>query len=310
MDPNLTKMVKRPVTVANFNDIDKLADDFLSETDLNLSKITTIKQRLANPDQQPQRCDELYPLRKFYITKESKRCNGCEHNVIKPENSVNSIKFKLHQMAIYMVPEVRIVTIPKWRLDEPNHVILSITNRNDRDVFIQLLTLPEVINNNDFMISKMKIAHYDTASIEFNNYDSNNLIFIDRQQQLSNTSPAMATSTHPSSVVTKSNVNNDGFIRFRRDNKIAISCIVTPLSSCINSSLNQKNASVIFGMKVSFDEKEMAQPSTSPTTPTAPTVSSSQPITKPSFHKIYINFGNIENDLIIEEPKYIQDWKA
>jgi dynactin-4 len=59
-----------------------------------------INQRLANPEFQVDKCNKLYPLNKFFVTKESKRCNVCDHNVIKPENNITSIKFKLHQVAL------------------------------------------------------------------------------------------------------------------------------------------------------------------------------------------------------------------
>ncbi len=66
----------------------------------NSFQVTTIKQRHANPEHQPIRTCNLFPLNKSFISKESKRCNGCEHNVLKPESNITSIKFKLHQMAL------------------------------------------------------------------------------------------------------------------------------------------------------------------------------------------------------------------
>lgn len=66
----------------------------------NIKTVTTINQRHSNPEFQPVKASELSPLNKFYVTKESKRCNGCEHNVLKPESNITSIKFKLHQMAM------------------------------------------------------------------------------------------------------------------------------------------------------------------------------------------------------------------
>ncbi len=68
---------------------------------LKMFQVASLNQRLANPEFQVESCTDLYPLNKFYVTKESKRCNVCEHNVIKPENNISSIKFKLHQMALY-----------------------------------------------------------------------------------------------------------------------------------------------------------------------------------------------------------------
>lgn len=81
-------------------------------------KVTSIEQRLANSEFQVEKCNQLYPLNQFFVTKESKRCNVCEHNVIKPENNITSIKFKLHQMALFVIPEIRIVSIPVWQLNK------------------------------------------------------------------------------------------------------------------------------------------------------------------------------------------------
>lgn len=59
-----------------------------------------MSQRHSSPEFQSYKSNELYPLNKYYISKVSKRCNGCEHNVLKPESNITSIKFKLHQMAV------------------------------------------------------------------------------------------------------------------------------------------------------------------------------------------------------------------
>ena len=63
-------------------------------------EVTTISQRHANPKMQTIEANKLSPLSRYYVCKESKRCNGCEHNVLKPESSITGFKFKLHQMAM------------------------------------------------------------------------------------------------------------------------------------------------------------------------------------------------------------------
>ena len=85
---------------------------------ISLYIVTSIDQRHANPEVQPTRSVNLFPLNKFYVNKESKRCNGCEHNVLKPESNITSIRFKLHQMALFVVPDIRICTIPEWKFNQ------------------------------------------------------------------------------------------------------------------------------------------------------------------------------------------------
>ena len=50
--------------------------------------------------------------------KRSLRCKKCEHNLLKPEFSPNSIKFKIHLCASNQIPDVRILTLPDWNNTE------------------------------------------------------------------------------------------------------------------------------------------------------------------------------------------------
>jgi len=98
---------KLSASATTVNSFDPLPTEIF-EQEVNLSNVTSIEQRFANPEFQVENATQLYPLNKFFVTKESKRCNVCEHNVIKPDNNITSIKFKLHQMALFMIPEIRI----------------------------------------------------------------------------------------------------------------------------------------------------------------------------------------------------------
>lgn len=61
--------------------------------------VTTVEQRLLQPDAQPATVDKLFPIHKQLSVKQSLRCRKCEHNVSKPEYNPNSVKFKIQLFA-------------------------------------------------------------------------------------------------------------------------------------------------------------------------------------------------------------------
>ena len=61
--------------------------------------VTTLTQRLAQPEFQTELVSELFPAHKHLMIKRSQRCRNCEHNVSKPEFNPGSIKFKIQLAA-------------------------------------------------------------------------------------------------------------------------------------------------------------------------------------------------------------------
>ena len=53
-------------------------------------------------------------------SKRSIRCKKCEHNLLKPEYSPTSIKFKIHLCASSFIPDVRIFSLPDWSRAGPH----------------------------------------------------------------------------------------------------------------------------------------------------------------------------------------------
>ena len=86
--------------------IEPLDEDFFFSNSFDFNRMTTITQRLNAVEIQPLTIDQLYPLAKHFTSKQSKRCKECDHNVLKPEPSPKLIKFKLHQMALFFIPDV------------------------------------------------------------------------------------------------------------------------------------------------------------------------------------------------------------
>ena len=62
--------------------------------------VTTIEQRIRQPERQPTAIKDVMPIHKFLSVRRSQRCRHCEHNLSKPEYNPSSVKFKLHLGAL------------------------------------------------------------------------------------------------------------------------------------------------------------------------------------------------------------------
>ncbi|XP_070321749.1 dynactin subunit 4 isoform X3 [Odocoileus virginianus] len=96
------------------DEVEPLPEDYYTRP-VNLTEVTTLQQRLLQPDFQPVCASQLYPRHKHLLIKRSLRCRKCEHNLSKPEFNPTSIKFKIQMVAVNYIPEVRIMSIPNLR---------------------------------------------------------------------------------------------------------------------------------------------------------------------------------------------------
>lgn len=122
-------------------DMEQLPDDIFTKP-VNLAQVTTLTQRLAQPEFQKELVSELFPAHKHLMIKRSQRCRSCEHNVSKPEYNPGSIKFKIQLAAYYHVPEIRIVTCEPLRVGQECHLIIKLCNPTQHQTTIQFLPLP------------------------------------------------------------------------------------------------------------------------------------------------------------------------
>lgn len=104
--------------------------------------VTTIKQRLAQPANQPETMKHLYPQHKNLSIKRSLRCRHCEHNVIKPEYNPSSIKYRIQLFASFHVPEIRFVRSDPLKAGEGAFITLKIINPTINDMNITIMDLP------------------------------------------------------------------------------------------------------------------------------------------------------------------------
>jgi len=135
-----------PRGAETLKEIAALDENFFAEKTFEFEKFTTIEQRLNSVESQPVTIDQLYPLAKHFTSKQSKRCKECDHNVLKPEPSPKLTKFKLHQMALLYIPEIRIWHHPDWSLNETNSAILSIVNQSDEQIDLKIFSLEEILS--------------------------------------------------------------------------------------------------------------------------------------------------------------------
>ncbi|XP_015279058.1 PREDICTED: dynactin subunit 4 [Gekko japonicus] len=108
-------------------EVEPLPEDYYTRP-INLTEVTTLRQRLLQPDFQPICASQLYPRHKHLLIKRSLRCRKCEHNLSKPEFNPTSIKFKIQLVAVNYIPEVRIMSIPNLRYMKESQVLLTLTN--------------------------------------------------------------------------------------------------------------------------------------------------------------------------------------
>ncbi|CAG2063875.1 unnamed protein product [Timema podura] len=104
--------------------------------------VTTLPQRLSQPDFQPLLTQGLLPIHKQFLIKRSQRCRVCEHNVSKPEYNPASTKFKIQLFAYYHVPEVRLVTCEPLRPGDVSQLIIKLSNPTQHQTTIQFAALP------------------------------------------------------------------------------------------------------------------------------------------------------------------------
>lgn len=142
-DQPSTKLNKAPtINPSVASDVVKELPENIFTQKLNLLNVTTIKQRLNNPSLQPITVNNLYPQHKSLSIKRSVRCRQCDHYVIKPEFNPISIKYRIHLLASYHVPEVRLMKNYKFNVGESGQIKIKLINPTIHDMTITIMELP------------------------------------------------------------------------------------------------------------------------------------------------------------------------
>uniref|UniRef100_A0A671S7E7 Dynactin subunit 4 n=1 Tax=Sinocyclocheilus anshuiensis TaxID=1608454 RepID=A0A671S7E7_9TELE len=124
------------------DEVEPLPEDYYTRP-VNLPEVTTLRQRLLQPDFQPAGASQLHPRHKHLLMKRSLRCKKCEHNLSKPEFNPTSIKLKIQLVAVSYIPEVRIMSIPNLRHMKESQVLLTLTNPVESITHVSLYTCEE-----------------------------------------------------------------------------------------------------------------------------------------------------------------------
>jgi len=135
----------RPVEVApadpvSFDEIQDLPAALLTEP-LDLFNVTTLDQRFAQLEFQPEQFSSIYPTHKHLMIKRSQRCRRCEHNLSKPEYNPTSIKFKIQLAAYYHVPEILLYKVNSLKMDTVSQFIIKVVNPTNSGSVLELITL-------------------------------------------------------------------------------------------------------------------------------------------------------------------------
>uniref|UniRef100_A0A8C6TGV3 Dynactin subunit 4 n=1 Tax=Neogobius melanostomus TaxID=47308 RepID=A0A8C6TGV3_9GOBI len=124
------------------DEVEPLPEDCYTRP-VDLPEVTTLRQRLLQPDFQPANASQLHPRHKHLLMKRSLRCRKCEHNLSKPEFNPTSIKFKIQLVAVSYIPEVRIMSIPNLRCMKESQVLLTLTNPVENITHVTLTSCDE-----------------------------------------------------------------------------------------------------------------------------------------------------------------------
>jgi len=129
-----------PVDLDEENDF---PEDLMTEP-LDLFNITSMSQRLAQLEFQPEKITELFPKHKHLMIKRSQRCRRCEHNLSKPEYNPTSIKFKIQLAAYYHVPDIIIYTCGELAPNKPVQLVIKVTNPSNTGTVLEFLDLDKL----------------------------------------------------------------------------------------------------------------------------------------------------------------------
>ena len=152
-----------PSEPKSVEDVEVLPSEDLYSNPVDLTKVTTLDQRLVQLDVQPVLAKDLFPRHKYLMIKRSQRCRKCEHNLSKPEYNPTSIKFKIQLAAYYHIPEVIIYKLSSSSSlvgGSEFNFILKIGNPTQHPTNIEIMDL------NDYLLIKAQTQDGDEVEKE------------------------------------------------------------------------------------------------------------------------------------------------
>uniref|UniRef100_A0A672GGW8 Dynactin subunit 4 n=1 Tax=Salarias fasciatus TaxID=181472 RepID=A0A672GGW8_SALFA len=123
------------------DEVEPLPEDCYTRP-VSLPEVTTLRQRLLQPDFQPAGASQLHPRHKHLLMKRSLRCRKCEHNLSKPEFNPTSIKFKIQLVFAFRFMPVLDGLSPALCVQE-SQVLLTLTNPVENVTHVTLTACEE-----------------------------------------------------------------------------------------------------------------------------------------------------------------------
>lgn len=145
----------QPAEPQQAEELPRLDTDFYYKKDFNLDEISSIGQRLAQVELQPERVSNFKPISKSLSVKRSLRCKQCQRNLCRSEYSPISINFKIQSAAYYHIPELRLrsdVYPLRLKENEDNIVEFTLQNQTLLNLKVNLDEVPEDKNSFELML--------------------------------------------------------------------------------------------------------------------------------------------------------------
>ena len=199
---------------------------------------------------------------------------------------------------------------------KPNEIILSVTNKCEIDLNVAFLSF----DNEDNKVFMNNLSEFrPTASVSFGD-NEDQPISIDRQDNtkweliyqcdhhqnerslFQFTLIKIFLLRSQTAAFKPTDLATNGFVCFRRDNKIGICCRVTPLADKIDNEQAVPHVRIVFGLRHCLDQKAISDSSMSS--------NSSLPSQRTTtiMQKVFIDFGPLKYEdglKVIHKPKYI-----
>lgn len=139
----------KPANPVDSETLPRLDTNFYYNKNFNIDDISSIEQRLAQIEIQPDRTADFKPISKSLSVKRSLRCKECERNLCRSEYSPVSIRFKIQSAAYYHIPELKLrsdVYPIKLKLNENNIIEFTIQNQTLAHVKVKLAKVSDEEN--------------------------------------------------------------------------------------------------------------------------------------------------------------------
>lgn len=273
-------------------DVVKELPDHIFSKEINLSNITTLKQRLNHPSVQPCTVSNLYPLNKNLSIKRSLRCRQCEHNIIKPEYNPVSVKYRIQLFASYHVPEVRLMKCGPLESGCSTQILIKIINPTLHEMTITIMDLPThaeeslIIEEMKKKSDKQALGPMATLNSTFSRQASLNEEpkFVDQNVSGTIALPDSSFMLQQRDDSTEYDDDNQiareepKFVVWRRSNKVAVELTVNPLDC-------KSGDDVVVGFSMQY---------TYVNTATSSGIDKKEPQTHALTSRVYLRIGRIK----------------